>query len=72
MTTTQAENEKMKAEIMNFMMSGAHRSVSEIKTGIPSLSGKSIQRISAIMRLLKLEGKVEKEVINGETYFFLN
>lgn len=64
------ENETIKLDILTYLCSGIHASASEIKSAVPSLKDMSIMKISAILRMLKLEGRVDKEVVKGTTYFF--
>lgn len=70
-TKTQQENEILKADIVAFLSDGSHKTVSDIIKGMPALTGSSTQKVSALMRLLKLEGKVDKEMVKGKTLFFL-
>ena len=44
---------------------------SRIIKGVASLNEETTQKVSALMRLLKLEGKVDKEVVKGKTLFYL-
>lgn len=70
-TKTQVANEGFKAEILVFLSDGKHVTVSDIIKGVASLNGETTQKVSALMRLLKLEGKVDKEVVKGKTLFYL-
>lgn len=70
-TKTQVANEGYKAEIVAYLSNGEHKTVSEIIKGVTSLNGETTQKVSALMRLLKLEGKVDKEVVKGKTLFYL-
>lgn len=70
-TKVQVANEGFKAEILAFLSDGKHVTVSDIIKGVASLNGETTQKVSALMRLLKLEGKVDKEVVKGKTLFFL-
>lgn len=70
-TKTQVANEGFKAEILAFLSDGKHVTVSDIIKGVASLNNETTQKVSALMRLLKLEGKVDKEVVKGKTLFFL-
>ena len=69
-TKTQQENEIFKLDILMFLSDGSHKTVSEIISGVPSLNGMSTQKVSALVRLLKQDNKVDKETIKGKTYFF--
>lgn len=70
-TKTQVANEGFKAEIIAYLSDGKHVTVSDIIKGVVSLNGETTQKVSALMRLLKLEGKVDKEVVKGKTLFYL-
>lgn len=70
-TKVQVANEGFKADILVFLADGRHATVSEIIKGVPSLNGETTQKVSALMRLLKLDAKVDKETIKGKTYFFM-
>lgn len=70
-TARQDENEVLKADVVAYLSSGVHASVSEMIKAVPSLAGLSTQRVSALCRLLKLESKVDKEMVKGKTLFFL-
>jgi len=70
-TKTQVANEGYKAEIVAYLSNGEHKTVTEIIKGVTSLNGETTQKVSALMRLLKLEGKVDKEVVKGKTLFYL-
>jgi hypothetical protein len=70
-TKTQVANEGYKAEIIAYLSNGEHKTVSEIIKGVASLNNETTQKVSALMRLLKLEGKVDKEVVKGKTLFYL-
>ena len=63
-------NEVLKLDIRDALATGEHLSVSDLIKRVPSLKGLSTQKVSALMRLLKLEGKVDKEMVKGTTYFF--
>ena len=70
-TKTQQENEVLKLDIRDALSDGSHKSVSEIISAVPSCKGMSTQKVSALMRQLKLDGKVDKEMVKGTTYFFV-
>ena len=70
-TKVQVANEGFKAEILAFLSDGKHVTVSDIIKGVASLNEETTQKVSALMRLLKLEGKVDKEVVKGKTLFYL-
>jgi len=64
-------NESMKGDILVALSDGSHLTVSDLIAKVPSLKGQTTQKVSALMRLLKLEAKVDKEVVKGKTLFFL-
>lgn len=70
-TKTQVANEGFKADILVFLADGKHATVSDIIKGVASLNGETTQKVSALMRLLKLDGKVDKETIKGKTLFYM-
>jgi len=70
-TKVQVANEGFKADILVFLSDGKHATVSDIIKGVATLNGETTQKVSALMRLLKLNGKVDKETIKGKTYFYM-
>lgn len=74
-TKTQQENEGYKALILEFLATlpddkgGA--TCTEIIKGVPALSEFSNQKISALMRQLRLAGKVTIEEVKGKSLFRL-
>ena len=64
-------NEACKTDIMVALADGSHKTVSELIACVPSLECFTTQKVSALMRLLKLEGKVDKELVKGKQYFFM-
>lgn len=64
-------NEAMKADILVALADGSHLTVSDLIAKVPSLAGQTTQKVSALMRLLKLDAKVDKEVVKGKTLFFM-
>lgn len=67
-TKTQVENEGFKAEIMAVLTSeGA--TVTEIQSKSEVLGGLSNQRVSALLRLLKEDGKVVRTTDGKKTLF---
>lgn len=69
-TAQQVENEGIKAELMAALADGSHKTATELMGAVKSVDGITNQRVSALMRLLKLDGKVEKETVKGKTYFY--
>lgn len=70
-TPRQQENAVLQNDILVALSAGGHLTVSELISSVPSLKGLTPQRVSALMRLLKLDNKVDKEVVKGKTLFFL-
>jgi len=70
-TPRQNENAVLMNDILVGLSDGSHKSVSDLIAAVPALNGLTTQRVSALMRLLKLDGKVDKEVVKGKTLFFL-
>lgn len=70
-TPRQQENAVLQNDILVALSAGEHLTVSELISRVPSLHGLTPQRVSALMRLLKLDSKVDKEVVKGKTLFFL-
>lgn len=64
-------NEALKADILARLATGDHMTVSDLIQQVPSLAGMTTQKVSALMRLLKLDNKVDKEVVKGKTLFFM-
>lgn len=72
-TKTQIENEAIKANILS-VLSSEHQTVSEILPQLDgSLSAKPLtnQRVSALLRQLKAEEKVDKIIEKKVSYFVL-
>lgn len=63
-------NEQAKAAILARLSDGSHLTVSELIKSIDLLNNETTQKVSALCRLLKLEGKIDKEVVKGKTLFF--
>lgn len=68
-TATQKENEVFKAEILEVLDGSEPLTISEITKASAVLADLSNQRISAIVRLLRLDGKVERTEVKGKAYF---
>lgn len=67
-TKTQVENEGFKAEIMAVLTSDG-ATVTEIQSKSEVLGGLSNQRVSALLRLLKEDGKVVRTTDGKKTLF---
>ena len=70
-TKTQEENEGYKALILEFLTDKNSVTCTDILKGIPTLSEFSNQKISALMRQLRLAGKVTVEEVKGKSLFSL-
>lgn len=70
LTETQKQNIGYKADIETLLSDGKTRTASEILLAVPSFPKEmSNQRVSALLRQLVLDGKVEKEIVKGKSYF---
>lgn len=75
LTPQQAENEKIKIEILDFLADGKWHTISEMIKGVPSfiaMDNVSPQRVSALLSQLSVDkgtGEVERQVIKRVTYF---
>lgn len=68
-TKTQIANEGIKAEILDLMADGTSYLVSDMIKMFPTLSEYPSQKIVALLRQLKNEGKVIRTEIKGKAYF---
>ena len=68
-TAPQTTNEGIKAEILGAMEAGKPYTVSELMTAVPSLSGTSNQKASALVRQLRDEDLVLRTEEKGKAYF---
>lgn len=69
MTATQKENEGFKTAILEGMADGERYTISELTKTISAIADLSNQRVSAIVRLLRLDGKIERTEEKGKAYF---
>ena len=71
LTATQKLNEGFKADIVDYLSADPNRmfSVSELMKEIPSLADLTNQKVSALMRQLVLDEKVERIEDKRKTYF---
>ena len=70
MTENQKQNVGFKADILTFLADGQKRTATEILNGVESFpAGMTNQRVSALLRQLYLDGKVQKETVKGKTLF---
>ena len=71
MTENQKQNVGFKADILTFLADGQKRTATEILNGVESFpDGMTNQRVSALLRQLFLDGKVQKETVKGKTLFW--
>ena len=71
MTENQKQNVGFKADILTFLADGQKRTATEILNGVESFpDGMTNQRVSALLRQLYLDGKVQKETVKGKTQFW--
>ena len=68
-TATQKENIGLKDAILYSMEIGKQYTVTDLMKSVAELDGLSNQRVSALVRQLLLEGKVEREEIKRKAYF---
>ena len=70
LTEQQKANIGFKEDIYNFLAVGEEHTATEILHGVPTFpKDMTNQRVSALLRQLILEGKVEKEIRKGKAYF---
>lgn len=70
-TKAQEENEGYKALILEFLTDKNGVTCTDILKGVPAFSDFSNQKISALMRQLRLAGKVTVEEVKGKSLFRL-
>ena len=71
MTENQKQNVGFKADILTFLADGQKRTATEILNGVESFpDGMTNQRVSALLRQLYLDSKVQKETVKGKTLFW--
>ena len=71
MTENQKQNVGFKADILTFLADGQKRTATEILNGVESFPKEMTnQRVSALLRQLYLDGKVQKETVKGKTQFW--
>ena len=71
LTATQTENVGLKDAILAFMEVGKQYTVTDIMKGCAKVDGLSNQRVSALVRQLKDDGKITREEIKRKAYFSL-
>ena len=71
LTDQQVANLGYKTDILTFLADGQKRTATEILNGVESFpDGMTNQRVSALLRQLWLDGKVQKDTVKGKTLFF--
>ena len=68
-TKTQVANAGYMDDILASMETGKAYTVSEIAELVPSLKGFSVNKVSALVRGLKLDGRVVRWEVKGKAYF---
>ena len=70
-TEQQKQNESFKVDIEVLLADGKARTATEILNEIPALKDNDVsnQRVSALLRQLKLAGKVKSETVKGKSMF---
>ena len=72
MTEHQQENETFKGYIMTHLEMGKPKTATELLKEITYFpSSMTIQRVTALLRQLILEGYISKTVTKGKTYFYI-
>ena len=70
LTEQQVANLGYKSDMMALLADGQKRTATEILNEVPTFTdGMTNQRVSALLRQLFLDGKVQKETVKGKTYF---
>ena len=71
-TDKQKKNEELGEVIFNWLAeNGGKKTVTDMMKEIPELAELSNQKVSSIVKPLKDEGRVEKVVEKGRSYFFV-
>ena len=70
-TATQVANEGLKVAIVENMVKGEKYTISNLIKNIPALADLTNQKVSALVRQLIKEGKVERTEVKGVAYFSL-
>lgn len=70
-TAQQKANEKVKAELEAYLAGGNRYTATELQRHLTATMGEDFtnQRVSALLRLMRLDGKVKKVTEKGVTYF---
>ena len=71
-TAAQIENEELKADIMAYLTKvDTMKCIKELEQEIPSLNGRSNQKISRLLKTLVDTGKLDRETVKKTPYFFI-
>ena len=70
-TKTQQENAEFLRMLTEFLSDGEARSIADCIKGIPAFADFSTPKVSALMKMLKDAGKVERTEVKGRAYFHL-
>ena len=70
-TKAQEENEGYKSSIIEGMVEGKAYTITDLIKSIPAIADLTNQRVSALVRQLKDEGKVTRKEEKGKAYFTL-
>lgn len=68
-SANQIANEGIKEAILDYMENDVQYTITDINKGCEACAELSNQRISALVRQMKDEGKVSREEIKGKAYF---
>ncbi len=68
-TKTQVANAGYMENILSAMETGKAYTVSELVETVPELKGFSVNKVSALVRGLKLDGRVIRSEVKGKAYF---
>ena len=70
-TAKQEANKKLEAVILDYLNAQTEgKTVTDMMKEIPELDGMSNQKVSSLVKPLKDDGIIVKEVIKGRSYFF--
>ena len=70
-TANQKENEDIKKVILNNLSLDNGVTVTDLMKGVADLSKYSSQRLTAVLKLLALEGKVDRKVDGKKALYYL-
>lgn len=67
----QSENAELCAEIMSYLEAGVVYSLVDVANAVPSLNGKTTQKVGPLCRKLASEGKLVETHAKGKAYYSL-